>query len=122
MFLNRPHDRDQRCVVAFIGVAHSQIQRCLEVAHCRCKLLEVEQILIEQVRGHRVAKRREHRAANMWCLFFQIGNHLLDARPLEIRLRAAEITRNDRKLLALSIISNVRFPAVGERAGRPCHV
>src|SRR5215471_20419972 len=81
-----------------VRMAQHQIEFGFDIAGRRRKLLEIKQPRIEQMRRHRITERGQHRGANVGNFFFQLLDQSFDAGTLEIWLRAAEVTGNDRKL------------------------
>src|ERR671911_278072 len=96
-------------------VADREIQFCLDVATDSLKFFEVKQPVIQQMGWDRIAERGQHRAANVWNVFFQFSYQTLDARALEFWLRAAKVAGDDRKLLRLRKLSDVCFAAISKR-------
>jgi hypothetical protein len=100
----------------FVHVAEGGVQLCFDVARAGLKALEVEERMIQQVRGHGVAERGQHGAAYVGNLFFQLRDETFDARALQVRLRAAQVAGDDRKLTARGELRDVRFAAISQGA------
>ena len=96
------------------------VNRLVELLHyvsCRRgKGQEIKESAIEQVRRHDSPERREHRIAHSRDFQLQGLDETLHAPALEILLRAAEITGDDRILPEPRKLRDVRFPAIRERA------
>lgn len=67
------------------------------------------------MRRHSFAQSGQHRRAHVRNLFFEIFDQPLDARALQVGLRAAQVTGNDRELRAAREFPNVDFAAVSQR-------
>src|ERR1043165_393681 len=86
------------------------------VALPSAQTLEVEKLRVKQVRLHNVAERGQHGAAYVRNLFFKLCDKTLDARAFQVRLRAAEVAGDDRKILLRGVFGNPRLAAICERA------
>src|SRR5689334_9083062 len=71
--------------------------------------------MVQQVRRNDVSQRVQHRGAYVRNVFFEIGDQGLDARALQVRLRATQITRNDRKVTLGSILCDLTLRTVRQR-------
>src|SRR5438093_13654155 len=96
------------------------VNRLVELLHyvsCRRgKGQEIKESAIEEVRRHDSPERREHRIAHSRDFQLQGLDETLHAPALEILLRAAEITGDERIPLEPGKFRDVRLPAVCKRA------
>src|SRR5262245_55359980 len=90
-----------------ISVAHHEIQFGLDGSRGSTESFEVEELMIQEMRRHGVAKCVQHGGANVWDLLFEVGDESFDSCTLQIALRAAKVTRNDRKVALGRILRDV---------------
>src|SRR5689334_17387970 len=57
-----------------------------DVASRVAQVFEVEETVIQQVRGSGVAERVQHRRADVWNLQLKVRDQLLDASAFQVRL------------------------------------
>lgn len=81
----------------------------------RLEVTEIVEVGIEQVRAGDVGKCCHNGAADEGNISFELADQVFDAGALEVWLRAAKVTGNDRELFFFGIGRNVFFLAVGER-------
>src|SRR5919201_3481927 len=98
-----------------LGDPYCGIEFGLDIPGARRERFEIEEAPVEQVCGGGVAERREHGFAQAGDLALQFIDQALDAPTLEILLRTAEVTRDDRVALRLGKRGDVLLPAIGQR-------
>lgn len=77
--------------------------------------LEVEKLVVTQMRGYDVLHGGEYRFGTPRITLVPFRHHLADFLALQVFLRTAEIAGDDREFHAPRVFGDVRFRAVGER-------
>src|ERR1051325_6330292 len=93
-------------------MTHSQIQFGFDVSGGGTQRLEVEELVVQQVRWNCVAEGVQHRGADVRNLLFELRDERLHSRSLQIGLRAAQIARNYREVALRCVLRDVTLGTV----------
>ena len=94
----------------FVVCSQSLIELSGNIPNRFTERFEIKETSVKQMRWSDIPQSLEHRRANVGNLFFEVLYQSLYSLALEIRLRTAEITRDDREIRGASHTPRCRSP------------